>query len=154
MLIRSYIQLVHQSEKDLAKGFYDVAERHKAEPDILSNCNMLGRWSEELCNELEPMTEKYGTEDNPEADRLLHDFFDKKRKGALALIQDLQDLWLMANEANISAIVLGQAAYGLRDESLIALCTAIEQKSKRQAAWLLTRIKSAAPQALIAAKEG
>lgn len=57
----------------------------------------------------------------------------------------------MANEANISAIILGQAASGLRDEPLMSLRKEIEQQSKRQAAWLLTRIKSTGPQALIAA---
>jgi hypothetical protein len=150
MQIGAYIQLVHQSQKDLAKAFYYVADRHKAEPDIFGMCNMLAGWSEELDKQVEPMTEKYGTEKNSEADRLLHDFFDQKRKGALALLQDLQDLWLMANEANISAIMLGQAAFGLRDETLISICTEIEQKSKRQAAWLLTRIKSSATQTLIA----
>ncbi|HVS93796.1 MAG TPA: hypothetical protein VHE59_17280 [Mucilaginibacter sp.] len=152
MQIGSYIQLVHESEKDLAKAFYEVAERHKAEPDIVGTCKMLASWSEQLEEQLQPMAEKYGTEHNSEADRLLHDFFGQKRKNALALIQDLQDLWLMANEANISAIVLGQAALGLRDEALIALCRKIEQKSKRQIAWLLTRIKSSATQTLIAAE--
>lgn len=150
MRIGNYIQLAHESQKDLAKAFYDVAEKHQAEPDIFTTCNMLGTWSENFCNDLAPMTKKYGTEDNPEADHLLHAFFDRKRKGPLALLQDLQDLWLMANEANISAIVLGQAAMGLRDEGLLSLCTRIEEKSKRQLAWLLTRIKSSAPQILIA----
>ncbi|HEY9001567.1 MAG TPA: hypothetical protein VIM89_09445 [Mucilaginibacter sp.] len=151
MHIGTYIQLVHQSEKDLAKAFHYVAEAHKAEPDIFGMSNTLAGWSEELYNKLQPMTEKYGKEDDSEADRLLHAFFDQKRKGSLSLLQDLQDLWLMANEANVSAIILGQAAFGLRDENLIALCEEIEQKSKRQAAWLLTRIKSSAPQTLIAA---
>lgn len=150
MHIGTYIQLVHQSEKDLAKAFYYIAETHKAEPDIFGMSNMLAGWSEELYNKLQPMVEKYGEEDDSEADRLLHAFFDQKRKGSLSLLQDLQDVWLMANEANVSAVILGQAAYGLRDEALIALCGELQEKSKRQAAWLLTRIKSSAPQTLIA----
>jgi hypothetical protein len=152
MHIGTYIQLALQSEKDLAKAFYYVAESHKAEPDIFATCNMLAHWSEQLHKELQPLTEKYGVEGTSDADRLLHAFFDQKRKGALALLRDLQDLYLMANEANIAAIVLGQAAYVLRDEGLISLCKNIEQQSKRQSAWLLTRIKSSAPQTLIAAK--
>ncbi|GAA4092507.1 hypothetical protein [Mucilaginibacter panaciglaebae] len=151
MHIGAYIRLVHESEKDLAKAFHYVGDTHKAEPDIFSNCQMLAGWSAKLSDQIQPMTVKYHEEDNPEADRLLHAFFDQKRKGALALLQDLQDLWLMANEANISAIILGQAALGLRDEALISLCAEIERQSKRQAAWLLTRIKSSAPQTLIAA---
>jgi hypothetical protein len=149
MHIGTYIKLAHQTEKDLAKAFYYVAETHKAEPDIFATCNMLAGWSEQLRIELQTMTGRYGEENNSEADRLLHAFFGQKRKGALALLQDLQDLWLIANEANIFAIILSQAAYGLRDEALISLCKNIEQQSKRQTAWLLTRIKSSAPQALI-----
>lgn len=151
MHIGAYIRLTHESEKDLMKAFLYVGKTHEAEPDIFSNCKMLGGWSEQLDKELQPMREKYQEEDNAEADRLMHAFFDQKRKGGLALLQDLQDLWLMANEANISATILGQAASGLRDEALMSLCKKIEQQSKRQGAWLLTRIKSAAPQALIAA---
>jgi hypothetical protein len=153
MHIGTYIQLLHQSEKDLAGAFYYVAETHKAEPDIFATCKMLAGWSEQLNNELRPIAEKYGEEANSEADRLLHAFFDQQRKGGLALLQDLQDLYLMANEAIISAVILGQAAYGLRDEALISLCKDIEQRSKRQTAWLLTRIKSSAPQTLIAVRK-
>ncbi len=150
MHIGNYIKLVHDAEKDLAKAFYYVADAHKAEPDIFAMCNMLAGWSGQLIQRLQTMIEQYGEEDNSEADRLLHAFFDQKRKGALAMLQDLQDLWLMANETNIAAIILAQAAYGLRDEALISLCKDIEQQSKRQAAWLLTRIKASAPQTLIA----
>lgn len=150
MHIGAYIRLMHACEKDLVKAFYYVGETHKAEPDIYANCKMLAGWSEQLDKQLQPMTEKYREEDNPEEDRLLNAFFGLKRKGGFALLLDLQDLWLMANEANISAIILGQAAMGLRDEALTSLCEDIEQRSKRQIAWLLTRIKSSAPQTLIA----
>lgn len=152
MHIGDYIGLVYQSEEDLAKAFDYVAESHKAEPDIFSTCKMLAGWSQQLNKQLQPMAQKYRKKDNSEADRLLHAFFDAERKGGLALLQDLQDLWLMASEATISAIILAQAASGLRDEALISVCSEIERQSKRQSAWLLTRIKSSAPQALIAAE--
>lgn len=150
MNIGYYIQLAQESENDLARAFRYVAETHKAEPDIFATCNMLAGWSEQLDIQLLAMSEKYGTENTSEADRLLHAFFDRKREGSLALLQNLQDLWLMASEANVSAIVLGQAAAGLRDATLMTLCADIEQRAKRQTAWLLTRIKSSAPQSLIA----
>jgi hypothetical protein len=60
-------------------------------------------------------------------------------------------LWLMANEANVSAIILRQAAAGIRDKGLMDVCNEIEAWSTRQISWLLTRMKSAAPQILIAA---
>jgi hypothetical protein len=39
---------------------------------------------------------------------------------------------------------------GLRDHELLSACQTMEKQTKRQTAWLLTRIKSAAPQTLIA----
>jgi hypothetical protein len=153
MHIKTYIALLYRSERDLAKAFRYVAETHKAEPDIFATCNMLATWSEQLSERLQMAVEKYGEAQNGEADRLLHAFFDQKRSGALALLQDLQDLYLITNEATISAIIVGQAAYGLRDETLIRLCENIEQQAKRQRAWLLTRIKSSAPQSLIAVRQ-
>lgn len=152
MHIATYIQLVHRSEQNLAKAFRFVAESHQAEPDIAEISKMLAGWSERLIEQLQPITEKYGEKEDAEADDLFDVFFDRRRKGALALLQNLQDLWLMVNEVTISAIILHQAASGLKDKALISLCTEIQQQSKRQAAWLLTRIKSSAPQALIAAE--
>jgi len=40
----------------------------------------------------------------------------------------------------------------LHDKALTAVCNTIEQKAKRQLAWLLTRMKAAAPQTLIVAE--
>jgi hypothetical protein len=47
---------------------------------------------------------------------------------------------------------LRQAATGLRDKALISVCNEVETTAKKQASWLLTRMKSAAPQTLIAAE--
>lgn len=151
MHIGTYIQLVHKGQRDLAEAFLLVSAKHAAEPDIEELCKLLASWSQLLVEKIKPFAEKYSEEKDNEPDRLLKDFFKQNRKGALALLRDLHDLWLMANEANVSAIILRQAAQGLRDKALMALCNELEKKSERQIAWLLTRMKSAAPQVLIAA---
>ena len=151
MHIGTYVELVHQSQQDLAKAFLLVSEKHKAEPDIEETCKLLASWSQTLVEKIKPFVEKYSEEKDNEPDHLLREFFKRNHKGALALLRDLHDVWLMANEANVSAVILRQAAQGLRDKELMSFCDELEKKSERQISWLLTRMKSAAPQVLIAA---
>ena len=47
--------------------------------------------------------------------------------------------------------LVGQAARGLRDEDLIAVVSACEGETATQMRWLRTRMKQAAPQALVVA---
>jgi len=151
MHIGTYIELVHKGQQDLAEAFLLVAEKHGTEPDIYELCKLLAKWSQSLVEKIRPFAEKYSEEKDEEPDRLLSEFFKKNRKGPMALLRDLHDLFLMANEAEISAIILRQAAAGLHDKELMAVCDEIEEKATRQISWLKTRMKSAAPQVLIAA---
>ena len=152
MHIGNYLELLLKSEKDLVKAFKMVAKEHGDEPDVYETCQLLASWSENRIENLEPLVKKYGEERNNEPDKLTKTLFDKPRKGSLALLRDLHDLWLLANEASLCSIILRQAAQGLRDEELTEVCDNIQNLSKRQLSWLLTRMKSAAPQTLIVAE--
>lgn len=57
----------------------------------------------------------------------------------------------MAAECDICWTVVGQAAYGARDEDLLAVVKSCEQETAIQLKWLRTRMKQAAPQALVVA---
>lgn len=151
MHIGNYIDMVHKSQQDLAKAFRMVAKEHGDEPDVKGICILLANWSDASVQKIKPFGEKYGREKNTEPDRLMSTLFDKPRKGSLGLLRDLQDLWLMTNEGEVSCIILRQAAGALHDKELIEVCNELEQQSKRQSAWLLSRMKSAAPQTLIVA---
>jgi len=152
MLIGNYISMVHKSQQDLVKALQRVAEGHPDETDIAATCQLLASWSSDLQKELQPFIEKYGEQENKEPDRLQHNLFSKSHPRSLALLRDLQDLWLMANEALVGSTLLRQAALGLRDEALTSLCNNLENIAKRQIAWLLNRMKTAATQILIAAE--
>lgn len=151
MHIGNYLELVHKSEDDLAKAYHLVAAEHGEEPDVEQQCKLQASWSEHIVEELKPFVKKYSEERNKEPDRLLKTLFDKPRKGSLGLLRDLHDLWLIASETELCCVILRQAADGLRDEALTTVCNKIEKTSKRQKSWLLTRMKSAAPQTLIVA---
>jgi hypothetical protein len=83
---------------------------------------------------------------------MMRTIFKEPRRSSLALLPDLHDVWLITIDAELCAIILRQAASGLHDKELIAVCNEIERQSKRQSSWLLSRMKSAAPQTLIVAK--
>lgn len=151
MHIGHYVELVHKGQQDLVEAYLLVAQKHGDEPDVLEQCKLQAGWSMQLAEKLEPFAQKYREEKDEEPDRLLHQFFKANRKGVVALLRDLHDLWLMASEAQVSAVILRQAASGIRDESLITVCDEMEETAQRQLSWLLTRMKSAAPQILIAA---
>lgn len=74
------------------------------------------------------------------------------RSRSLALLRNLHDLWLPTQEIQLCWTVIQQATLGLRDEELKACYTFCNARTKRQADWLLTRIKQAAPQTLLVAE--
>ena len=67
------------------------------------------------------------------------------------MLRDLHDLWLLANEVQLCLGVLDQAAKALHDLELEAFCQRFTAQTKRQIAWLHSRIQQAAPQSLIVA---
>jgi len=152
MHIGKYIDLVHRTEEDLVKAFKKVAKAHGEEVDVYQTCMLLASWSQELTGELEKFVDKYKKEKDKEPDRLSDTLLKDTRKGGMALLRDLQDLYLIASEVEVCCTILKQGGTGLRDEELVSTCEKVERQTKRQLSWLLTRMKSAAPQTLIVAE--
>src|SRR5689334_11298383 len=98
MHIGNYLALVHKSEEDLATAYHKVTKHHMKEPDIYEQCELQASWSEDLVTKLKPFVERYSEEKNDEPDRLMSALFHNPRKGSLALLRDLHDIWLMVNE--------------------------------------------------------
>ena len=114
-------------------------------------CRLLASWSHQKGSSTERFINKYGGKQGRGAEKLYTKLFQGPRRGGLALLRDLHDLWLLATEARICWTLLGQAAQALRDKDLIETCMQNQQQSTRQIAWLKTRSKQAAPQTLVAA---
>jgi hypothetical protein len=152
MHIGRYIDLVHRTERDLATAFRKVSEAHGDETDVYQTCQLLARWSDKLEEEMEPFAAKYKPEKDKEPDRLTQTLLKDTRKGGLALLRDLHDLYLVATEVQVCCTILKQAADGLRDKDLTTTCEEVERQTKRQLGWLMTRMKAAAPQTLIVAE--
>jgi len=94
---------------------------------------------------------RYGEQADDEPERLHADTLSTTRDGPRGLLRDLQDLYLLASFVDITWTAVKQAAMGLRDTELVAAVEPCEGDTKVQLAWLTTRLKQAAPQALIAA---
>ena len=153
MHIGKYIDLVHRTEIDLAKAFRKVSKAHGDETDVYQTCQLLARWSDKLVEEVDPFIEKYKQEKDKEPDRLTQTLLKDTRKGGMALLRDLHDLYLIGTEVQVCCTILKQASDGLRDKELTTVCEEVERQTKRQLAWLMTRMKQGAPQTLIVAKE-
>ncbi|MDZ8053381.1 MAG: hypothetical protein RMX68_014265 [Aulosira sp. ZfuVER01] len=151
MHIGNYLGLVHHSEQQLADALMTIANHHQDEPDIEEICQLLSYWSQQHLQALKPMLERYSEEKSEEPERLTQILFEEPRSGSLALLRDLHDLWLLANEVQLCWIVIEQAARALRDEELLTICKQCTEQTKRQLSWLMHRIKQSAPQTLVVA---
>lgn len=152
MNLAEYLGLLCRAERDLADGFRRVADGHAEEPDVYHLCHTLAGQCESHAKELRPFGGRYGREVPEEPDRLREDFFDNgARPGSLGLLRDLQDLYMMAHECDISWTMIGQAAQGLGDRELLDNVNSCEGQTATQIKWLKTRMKQAAPQVLIVA---
>ncbi len=149
--VAHYLGLLHKAQLDLATAFREVADGHAAEADVFHICRLLARECDRHAAELSPFVDRYGEDAPDEPDRLHSEIFQGSRSGGLGLLRDLQDLYLMAAECDITWTVVGQAAHGLRDVELLEVVERNEQETAVQLKWLRTRMKVAAPQALVVA---
>jgi hypothetical protein len=148
--LATYVGLQHVASGTLAESFRQVAEGHGEEPDVAVTCRSLAAACDRHVERLAPIAERYGERPDDEPERLHAGGLSSTRKGGVGLLRDLQDLYLLASFVDVTWTVLGQAAQGVRDRELINIVSSCEADTKRQLLWLLTRIKQAAPQALIA----
>ena len=149
MSLAVYIGLLHGAQTDLGDAFERVAGRHSDEHDVVFACERLARQCRGHVERLAPFVEKYGERGDDEPDRLYAQLFRDEAKGGLGLMRDLNDLYVMASECDITWTLIGQGAQGARDPELLEVVEACEGETAIQLKWLRTRLKQAAPQALV-----
>jgi hypothetical protein len=151
MLLPVYLGLLVKSEEALAESLRQVAEGHGDEPDVFHLCHALAKKCDRHRKALEPIIARYGEQPDDEPERLHAAALTSPRTGPLGLMRDLQDLYLLASLVDITWTAVKQAAMGVRDTELVDIVENCESETKVQLAWLSTRLKQAAPQALIVA---
>jgi hypothetical protein len=151
MHLSNYLQYLLKAETNLAEGFRKIGEAHAAESDVFHTADTLAQQCEAHAEQLRPFCEEYGKEGTTEPDRLYHELFTEVRSGGLGLLRDMQDLYVMASACDIAWTMVGQAAQGARDMELLEVVNLCEAQTTIQLKWLRTRMKQAAPQALLVA---
>jgi hypothetical protein len=150
--LSTYVGLADTSEQTLADSLRAVAEGHAHVADVFHTCHLLAHWSDQHRERLRPVVERYG--EDPEVDepeRLHAAGLAETRSGEVGLLRDLQDLHVLATLVQTTWTVVQQGAQGLRDRELLEIARACSAETSRQLTWLNTRVKEAAPQALIVA---
>ena len=154
MHLVTYIGLVHRAEQTLADSLRVVGEGHAQHPDVLFVCQALAAMSDDHVRRLAPIAQRYGEQghgdDIEEPERLHAAGLAEVRSGPVGLLRDLQDLHVLGTLVQTTWTVITQAAQGLRDHDLLAVTQDANAETSRQLSWLNTRMKAAAPQALIA----
>jgi hypothetical protein len=151
MHLSSYLGLLETGCATLAHSYRQVAEGHLAEADVHRICEQFAVQCDRHEEQLKPFTARYGSHPSGEPERLHADGLSSTRSGGLGLLRDLHDLYLLASYLDMAWMVVGQAAKGARDQELINAVAQCEEESASQRRWLMTRLKAAAPQALLAA---
>jgi hypothetical protein len=149
VLLAHYLGLLHRSELELGAALREVAGHHGEEPDVRTICLKLAGDCDAHAERLDPFARRYGEQAEDQPERLHSELFKGARSGGLGLLRDLHDLYLMACECDMAWTLVGQAAQGARDSDLLAVVRTCEGETAIALKWLTTRMKAAAPQALV-----
>ena len=157
------IRAVRDSEQELAHELNGLGERHKADHDVFHLTEILQRIARANLERLAPHARRYevglAADEVPEehgsgllekAREKASELARRRPEPGLLLVRDLRDLHLLYAAASIDYVVLGQGAQAARDGELLEACSACHAQTLRGMKWTVTRLKTAAPQALAA----
>lgn len=147
--LADYLGILEGHEVQLAHAAADVRERHPADAEVVGGCLLMERWAREHRGDLAPFVERYGRRKRLEGRRRRAAALGGRRPGAVGLVRDLHDLWVLANDAKIATVALAQAARALRDKPFEAALERVAFEGERQIAWILAKMKQVAAQALV-----
>jgi hypothetical protein len=149
MHIANYLGMIRNAERQLAESFLVVAERHQQESDVLIQGKQMAEWCRANGEELKPAIQKYGVRRSEDPEHLRSALFQGGRIGGFGLLRDLSDLLALATALKSYWTILLSGAMALHDKDLEALCARCAMKTARQIEWIDTRLKLAAPQAMV-----
>lgn len=162
MKVGSLLARLHELEVELADDYRALGERHAADHDVYHQCHTFAGQCERHARVLAPHAARYGEEVDDDVgpdlwsgllERARHkgsELLGRSPQAGLLLLRDLRVLFLAAEEASITWVMAGQAAQAARDAELLQTVTQCHTETELQVKWLTTRIKVAAPQALVA----
>jgi hypothetical protein len=131
---------LRELETELAAELRAAAERHRAEHDVYHQCHTFALAADKRVQRLEPLARRYDGRS---------EWATAVGDGSDDLLLELRTLYLRAQEVATTWTMAAQAAKALRDRDLLTLATECQAEPEAQAKWFTTRIKVAAPQAMV-----
>ena len=148
MHVDKIIARLKSSEQLLSEAFLLVADRHRDEAEIRDVARTIASWSAEHVKRLGQVEKRYGTSRARRPERLRATMFHGSRAGSLRVVDDLQDLALLAQQTLLLWTILRQSARALMDTELEESCHRALALSERQYKWAVSKLESLAPQAI------
>jgi hypothetical protein len=144
--IAGAIEQVGQAEAKLVRGLAEVGEHHRADHDVFHVTRTLAGMETDNLRRLRSQADRYDASlpDHPEVSAAEA---DEPEPGS-DLLDDLRTVYVLAAEASIDWLMLGQGAQAVKDDELLATVSACHEQSLRTLKWATDRIKTSAPQAL------
>ena len=149
MHLAHYLSLLSRAQHNLADAFLAVADAHDDEVEVRRTGTRLAAQCQEHAARLRPFVDRYGKDADGQPKDLHGNLFHGPRDGALGVLRDLHDLYLMAAECDVVWKLVGPAAQGARDRALFEVVTTCEGETSIQLRWLETQLRQRAPQVLV-----
>jgi anaerobic selenocysteine-containing dehydrogenase len=146
--VPDHLGLLAEANEAFIKACESVSAHHVEETEVRYVLSLLAGFSREAVEMLKPFRAKYGQRDSREPENLRKELFSSAHVGALELLRDLQNLFVLASEVQILLTTVLQASQALRDPALLTACHHLHGQNKRQLAWLDTQIRHRAPHTL------
>jgi hypothetical protein len=149
---------LHRREDELAATLLAVADRHKAEHEVFHLARDLAGWCQGHVRRIAGIGHSYGLELDPEPagdpgllQQVRHgvgERLDRTDRG-IQLLRDLRTVYLDASGVSVDWELIAQAAQGVRDRDLLALCSDCHPDTLRVARWANAQLKESATQVLV-----
>jgi hypothetical protein len=150
---------VHRAETELHDELLALGERHKPDHDVYHLTRTLAQFAQANVAALVPHGERYGVNlDCQTADgsssimaglrEKASELLGRRPEVGMLLLSDIRTLYLVACEASIDWVILGQGAQGARDQDLLAVVSSCHPQTLRTVRWATTKLKEVSPQIL------
>jgi hypothetical protein len=150
---------VHHAETELHDELLALGERHKVDHDVFHLTRTLAKFAQANVAALAPHGERYGADldaDAPDGSSSLastlrektSELLGRRPETGMLLLADMRRLYLIACEASIDWVILGQGAQGARDQELLAIVSSCHPQTLRTVRWATTKLKESSPQIL------
>ncbi|MER7174838.1 hypothetical protein [Streptomyces mesophilus] len=155
---------LYRAEVELARDYRSVAERQVADPGTHYMCGTLARRAQARAERLAELAEPFAADlSRSEVGERTAAAWESMRDKASAtlglhapaglhLLHDLRRLYASASQVQVNWVLLQQIAQALRDRRLLDEADASGREVVTEVKWVRTRLKEAAPQALLAAE--